>query len=93
MPMIFVTPNNHLKPCFTRGESDLITTDRNLERIEDYVAGGFPPVHLYDIYEERYYVMRKLGHGLYGTVWLAKDTRFGFSSVVIAIKLTQLMQS
>ena len=34
---------------------------------------GYHPVHLVDIYCERYRVIDKLGFGTYSTVWLARD--------------------
>ncbi len=42
---------------------------------ERYCAGGYHPVRLGDIYNDRYQVLRKLGFGLYSTVWLARDSR------------------
>ncbi|KAL4783991.1 kinase-like domain-containing protein [Aspergillus varians] len=36
---------------------------------------GFHPVHLGDVYNGRYEVLRKLGYGRYSTVWLVKDQR------------------
>ncbi len=40
-----------------------------------YCAGGYHPVRLGDVYNDRYQVLRKLGFGLYSTVWLARDLR------------------
>ncbi|KIM52422.1 hypothetical protein SCLCIDRAFT_141158 [Scleroderma citrinum Foug A] len=43
---------------------------------EDYVKGGYHPVHIGDTFSEgRYLVVRKLGWGHFSTVWLAKDTK------------------
>jgi serine/threonine-protein kinase SRPK3 len=43
---------------------------------EDYVKGGYHPVHIGDTYSDgRYVVVRKLGWGHFSTVWLAKDTK------------------
>ena len=39
----------------------------------DYVRGGFHPVHLDDVYHNRYRVLRKLGFGAFSTIWLARD--------------------
>lgn len=39
-----------------------------------YRPGGFHPVQIGDIYNERYLVLSKLGYGLYSTVWLVRDT-------------------
>ena len=38
-----------------------------------YRPGGYHPVHLGDIYCERYSVINKLGFGIHSTVWLARD--------------------
>ncbi|KAH8114263.1 kinase-like protein [Phellopilus nigrolimitatus] len=44
---------------------------------EDYVKGGYHPVHIGDAFSDgRYIVVRKLGWGHFSTVWLAKDTKF-----------------
>ncbi|KAH8100428.1 kinase-like protein [Cristinia sonorae] len=44
---------------------------------EDYVKGGYHPVHIGDSFSDgRYLVVRKLGWGHFSTVWLAKDTKF-----------------
>ncbi|KAJ3849776.1 kinase-like domain-containing protein [Lentinula lateritia] len=43
---------------------------------EDYVKGGYHPVHIGDAFSEgRYVVVRKLGWGHFSTVWLAWDGR------------------
>ncbi|CCM03025.1 uncharacterized protein FIBRA_05142 [Fibroporia radiculosa] len=43
---------------------------------EDYVKGGYHPVHIGDAFsDDRYVVVRKLGWGHFSTVWLAKDTK------------------
>lgn len=43
---------------------------------EDYVKGGYHPVHIGDQFSEgRYTVVRKLGWGHFSTVWLAKDDK------------------
>ncbi|KZT03391.1 kinase-like protein [Laetiporus sulphureus 93-53] len=43
---------------------------------EDYVKGGYHPVHIGDAFSDgRYIVVRKLGWGHFSTVWLAKDTK------------------
>ena len=44
------------------------------EYLEDYEPGGFHPVHLGDVYDDRYQVVHKLGFGGFSTVWLARDT-------------------
>ncbi|KAI0737421.1 kinase-like domain-containing protein [Daedaleopsis nitida] len=43
---------------------------------EDYVKGGYHPVHIGDSFSDaRYQVVRKLGWGHFSTVWLAKDSK------------------
>lgn len=44
-----------------------------VEPVEEYRRGGYHPVHLHDVFNERYEVIGKLAYGQYSTVWLAKD--------------------
>ena len=48
------------------------------EWIEEYRPGGHHPVHLGDLFSQRYKVLRKLGYGAYSTVWLARDLSYVF---------------
>lgn len=50
-----------------------LTADEDPEPAEDYVAGGYHPVALGDVYDERYEVEHKLGWGVYSTVWCCRD--------------------
>ena len=44
---------------------------------EDYVKGGYHPVHIGDTFSDgRYIVVRKLGWGHFSTVWLARDIKY-----------------
>ena len=45
------------------------------ENAQLYRPGGFHPVHLGKVYNDRYEVLRKLGHGGNSTVWLVKDQK------------------
>ncbi|KAL9609607.1 MAG: hypothetical protein Q9167_005631 [Letrouitia subvulpina] len=48
---------------------------RSEEDLDRYRPGGYHPVHLGDVFNDRYMVVGKLGYGQYSTVWLARDTR------------------
>ena len=45
----------------------------DVESPNRYRPGGYHPVHLGDVYCQRYRVIHKLGFGTYSTVWLARD--------------------
>ena len=62
------------------------------EDANEYRPGGYHPVKLGDRFsEERYIVLRKLGHGTYSTVWLAKDSRYAFRLSPKQVSVTDLM--
>ncbi|KAK8258282.1 kinase domain-containing protein [Phyllosticta capitalensis] len=46
---------------------------KGVEPIDGYYAGGYHHTYLGDVYQDRYKVIHKLGHGAYSTVWLARD--------------------
>jgi serine/threonine-protein kinase SRPK3 len=45
-------------------------------KIEDgtevYRQGGFHPVYIGDVFNDRYKVLNKIGYGAYSTVWLIR---------------------
>ncbi|KAI9815853.1 MAG: hypothetical protein M1826_001951 [Phylliscum demangeonii] len=43
------------------------------EYLEAYRPGGYHPVHLDEVFNNRYRVIRKLGCGFFSSVWLAVD--------------------
>lgn len=44
------------------------------EYLDQYVLGGYHPVHLHDkLNDGRYEIIHKLGFGAFSTVWLARD--------------------
>ncbi|PWY93104.1 serine protein kinase [Aspergillus sclerotioniger CBS 115572] len=47
----------------------------SVESIDHYHAGGYHPVHLGDIFNEKYKIVGKISHGVYSTVWLAQNQR------------------
>ncbi|ODH45502.1 CMGC/SRPK protein kinase [Paracoccidioides brasiliensis] len=44
-----------------------------VEPVEEYRQGGYHPVHLHDVFNERYEVIGKLAFGQFSTVWLTHD--------------------
>lgn len=46
-----------------------------VESIDDCIEGGYHPVNLGDILDEKLEVVAKLGHGRFSTVWLCFDKR------------------
>jgi serine/threonine-protein kinase SRPK3 len=57
--------------------------------MEDYKMGGYHPVHVGEIYLQRYHILQKLGWGHFSTVWLAKDKKF---ETYVAIKIQKSAQ-
>ncbi|KAI1136861.1 kinase-like protein [Hypoxylon sp. FL0543] len=45
-----------------------------VEDVDLYNKGGFHPVHIGDVLDERFEVVHKLGHGGFSTVWLCLNT-------------------
>lgn len=56
------------------------------EPLGRYVPGGYHPIHIGDVLNQRYHVMHKLGFGSYSTIWLAKDMRRNDSYTALKIK-------
>ncbi|KAK1985379.1 serine/threonine-protein kinase SRPK3 [Colletotrichum cereale] len=71
-------------PVATKTKNRFRTTGIPCEWAESYCPGGFHPVHFGDVFANRYEVIRKLGNGSYGTVWLASDS---MSSQYVALKV------
>ncbi len=64
-----------------RASSTLAATsprNNNSEPHHRYEPGGYHPVSVGEIYNQRYRTVRKLGWGLYSVVWLVEDTQFVF---------------
>lgn len=57
----------------SRGRKSLGTISE--ESLGRYCAGGYHPVRIGDVFNQgKYKIIRKLGYGLYSTVWLAFDS-------------------
>lgn len=46
------------------------------EGIQDYKLGGYHPVHVGEVINNRYVVIQKIGWGHFSTVWLSKDFKY-----------------
>lgn len=47
---------------------------KGVETLENYEPGGYHPIMVGDVLNDRYHIADKLGFGGYSTVWLALDT-------------------
>ena len=59
------------------------------EGLPDYKIGGYHPVHVGEVFKERYIVIQKLGWGHFSTVWLAKDKKH---DTYVALKVQKSAQ-
>ena len=59
------------------------------EGMEDYKPGGYHPVHVGEVFLDRYIVIQKLGWGHFSTVWLSKDMKF---DTFVALKIQKSAQ-
>jgi hypothetical protein len=93
MSPLSITPSNR-----DPAEEDQYRFDQNgapCEWGESYHPDGYCPVHIGDIFTERYRVVLNLGYGSYSTVWLATDAQYVifYSDDVISAQLTKLFTS
>ncbi|KFA71537.1 hypothetical protein S40288_06832 [Stachybotrys chartarum IBT 40288] len=70
-----IIPDNGLK---------IETAPFGLEKLYDYEPGGHHPVHLDDVFNNRYRVIHKLGSGGFANVWLCRDLAAGLPKYVAA---------
>lgn len=56
----------------TAPQQDAASEDEEEGKAE-YRSGGYHPVYIGDIFNDRYKVLNKIGYGRYSTVWLVKD--------------------
>jgi hypothetical protein len=60
-------------------DEELLGSDEDeQEDPQDYVKGGYHPVKISDVFNNRYCVVRKLGWGHFSTVWLCWDLMYDF---------------
>jgi len=62
-----------------------VTRQQGSDPPNRYEAGGYHPVNVGDVFNQRYKIVRKLGWGLYSTVWLVHDNRFVVEFFIITI--------
>ena len=48
-------------------------SDSDNEGVSGYRKGGYHPVRIGELYNERYLVLKKMGWGHFSTVWLCRD--------------------
>lgn len=53
--------------------SSLFGSDDEEQEENNYEPGGYHPVEINDVFDDRYVVLRKLGFGHFSTVWLCRD--------------------
>ncbi|QPG97341.1 hypothetical protein C2857_006169 [Epichloe festucae Fl1] len=55
-----------------------------VERLDYYRPGGYHPIQIGDVFQQRYRIIHKLGYGSYSTIWLARDEQI---ATYVAIKV------
>lgn len=60
------------------------------EGLPDYKIGGYHPVHVGEVFLDRYIIVQKLGWGHFSTVWLTKDLKF---DTFVALKIQKSSQN
>ena len=55
-----------------------------------YMAGGYHPVQIGDVYNKCYCVIRKLGWGHFSTVWLCWDGRYVHQVIEMVVQLQDM---
>jgi serine/threonine protein kinase len=68
----------------TAGTSEYVPID-DVEKLERYCPGGYHPITIGALLNDRYRIVHKLGLSTYSTVWLARDQE---TEKYVAIKIT-----
>jgi serine/threonine protein kinase len=66
-------PADDDEASYRSGSGDEDDEDSDFEGLDGYRKGGYHPVHVGELYNSRYLVLRKLGWGHFSTVWLCED--------------------
>ncbi|XP_059611566.1 SRSF protein kinase 3-like isoform X1 [Phlebotomus argentipes] len=61
------------EPYAESPDSSLYGSDEEQEDVSQYCRGGYHPIVIGDVFDNRYRVVRKLGWGHFSTVWLCWD--------------------
>lgn len=75
MPLRSLRPRQTFRSQSTNPVVQLGAAKMFEENPERYCPGGYHPVHLGDVFDDKYVIIQKLGYGQYSTVWLARDMR------------------
>ena len=83
------SPQSNIVEDASDGSNGLMLTlsPFGLEKIYDYEPGGHHPVHLGDLFSDRYKVIHKLGSGGAGNVWLCRDVSSEHGPRYLALKI------
>ncbi|KAK3103482.1 hypothetical protein FSP39_019567 [Pinctada imbricata] len=66
--------HNRAEPEYEEEDEEILGSDDDeQEDPRDYQKGGYHPVKIGDLFNNRYHVIRKLGWGHFSTVWLCWD--------------------
>ncbi|KAI1260755.1 serine/threonine protein kinase [Xylariaceae sp. FL1019] len=57
----------------TAGQNSQVNQAKIEEGPDVYCPGGFHPVYIGDVFNDRYEVLNKIGYGVYSTVWIVED--------------------
>lgn len=74
---IFSSSSGRFRGITTTSTKNILSIESvSEESFARYAPGGYHPVRIGDLFNQgRYKIVRKLGYGLYSTVWLAFDGR------------------
>lgn len=76
MQLSTASEGEQLSTSFAASSASGSVMTEDEEDEEDYVKGGYHPVHVGDAFSDgRYLIVRKLGWGHFSTVWLARDNK------------------